>query len=94
MDSRSIFKRNQPRRYRVKSEELTVAMKRDEIRALLSESRKAFTKGDFKVAEYNLQKCIEVDPQVSKDYMKKILEDETNQDVKDHVLKLYFLNFI
>jgi hypothetical protein len=69
-------------------------MKRDEIQALLNKSRMAFARGDFEVAEYNLQRCIEVDPKSSKDYMKKVLENETNQDVKDHVLKLYFLNFI
>ncbi|TFG13119.1 hypothetical protein EU537_07350 [Candidatus Thorarchaeota archaeon] len=69
-------------------------MKINEIESLLKETRRAFTRGNFEVAEYNLQKCIEVDPQVSKDYMRELLETEENQDVKDHVLKLYFLNFI
>ncbi len=69
-------------------------MDSDKIKTLLKETRRAFTRGNFEVAEYNLQKCIEVDPHVSKDYMRELLETEENQDIKDHILMLYFLNFI
>jgi len=60
----------------------------------LDEIRNLYKRGEIEEAEILLQKCIDRERLPSHDLMKQIMDESSDETVKDSILKMHFLNFV
>ena len=66
----------------------------EEIASDLDEIRNLYKRGEIEEAEILLQKCIDRERLPSHDFMKQIIDESSDEAVKDSVLKMHFLNYV